>query len=102
MATHYSTSTDNGGTNAAVIILAVIIIAALAVGAIYMMNYNGAPVQNSNTTTERYVSKIQQVPAQTGQAVSRAVGTPAQNAQSPASDQTPAPSQPQPNPAPQQ
>jgi len=97
MATHYST-TDNSGNNTAIIILAMIVIAALAIGAIYLINYNATPVQNTNTT-ERYINRVEQAPAQTGQAVSRALNTPAQNAQP---DQTPAPSQPQPNPAPQQ
>jgi len=99
MATNYST-TDNGN-NTAIIVLAMIIIAALAIGAIYLINYNSTPVQNTNTT-ERYVNRVEQAPAQAGQAISRTVNTPAQNAQSPATDQTPAPSQPESNPAPQQ
>ncbi len=74
---------DNSGTNAALVILAFVIIAAIVVGAIYFMNN---PVQNTNTTTsvDRTVSRIEQVPAQTGQAISSAVSQPDNAANPPA------------------
>jgi hypothetical protein len=93
-------TSDSGGTNAAIIILAVIIIAAIAVGAVWYMNTSG--VSNTNTTTERYVSKVEQVPAQVGQAAKDAstptVNPPSQDT-APATGATDAPT---PNPAPAQ
>jgi hypothetical protein len=83
-------TSDTGGTNAAIIILAVIIIAALAVGAVWYMN-TPAP---TNTVTERYISKVEQVPAQVGQAARDAstptVNPPSQDTQ-PATGATDAP-----------
>ncbi len=93
-------TSDTGGTNAAIIILAVIIIAAIAVGAMYFMN---VPSSSTNTnTTERYVSRVEQVPAQVTQAAKDA-STPTVNP--PSQDVAPATGAtdtPQPVPAPAQ
>ncbi|HVZ28821.1 MAG TPA: hypothetical protein VG839_00400 [Asticcacaulis sp.] len=79
-------TSDNGGTNAAIIILAVIIIAAIAVGAVWYMNMPAST--NTNThTTDRYVSRVEQVPAQAGQAAKDAT---APTANPPSQDTAPA------------
>lgn len=88
-------TSDTGGTNAAIIILAVIIIAAIAVGAVWYMN-SPAPT-NSNTTTERYISKVEQVPAQVGQAAKDATTT---TVNPPSQDTAPAGATNEPVPAP--
>lgn len=89
-------TSDTGGTNAAIIILAVIIIAAIAVGAMYFMNVP-APSSTNTNTTERYVSKVEQVPAQVDQAAKDAT---APTANAPSQDTAPAGATDTPTPAP--
>ncbi len=92
------TPSDNSGTNAGLIILAFIIVAAIVVAAIYFMNSPAQTNTNTTTSVDRTVSRIEQVPAQTGQAIDNAVSNP-DNAANPPANTAPA-TNPQPAPAP--
>lgn len=77
----------NNSSNAGLIILALVILAAILAGAYYFVNY--APVTNTNTT-ERTITRVEQVPAQVDKAVDNATTPPPANA-TPPSNTEPAP-----------
>lgn len=66
MATYETpTPSDNSGNNTAIIILAMIIIAALVVAGVMYMNGGTFGTSTVTNTTDRTVTRIEQVPAPT-------------------------------------
>ena len=64
MATYETpTPSENGGNNTAIIILAMIIIAALVVAGVLYMNGGTFGTSTVTNTTDRTVTRIEQVPA---------------------------------------
>lgn len=81
----------NNSSNAGLIILALVILAAILAGGYYFMNYGGTT--NTNTT-DRTITRVEQVPAQVGNAVDNATTPPPANATPPSNTEpAPAPAQ---------
>jgi len=82
----------NNSSNAGLIILALVILAAILAGGYYFMNYGGTTTTNTNTV-DRTVTRVEQVPAQVGNAVDNATTN------NPANTTPPANTEPAPPPA---
>jgi uncharacterized protein HemX len=79
----------NNSSNAGLIILALVILAAILAGGYYFMNYGPVTTTHTNTT-DRTITRVEQVPAQVGKTVDNATNPPPANA-TPPSKTVPAP-----------
>ena len=82
----------NNSSNTGLIILALVILVAVAAAAYYFMNYGPVTTTNSNTV-DRTITRVEQVPAQVGNAVDNAANNPANTTPPSNTEPAPAPAQ---------